>query len=395
METAQFRVTTTIKKISKLQNKVKILQGGTSAGKTFGIVAWLIDKALRSPNLRISIVSESMPHLKRGAMRDFFAIMKLTKRWDVYKWKQFEYNFSNGSYIEFFSADKSDKLRGARRDILYINEANNIPFEAYYELRIRSKEVYLCYNPVSEFWVHTELLKDNNVDILILTYRDNEALDKDTIVEIEANKKKAETSDYWRNWWRVYGEGEVGVADGLVFTDWEIIDNLPMNAKLIGGGLDFGYSNDPTAVVGVYLHDGKRYLRQFIYQKGLTNSELANLIKSKCNGLGTSYPLYCDISEPKSIAELRLCGLPLCLPCEKGNDSVMHGINLMQQNRYYTTKDSLDIIKEFRNYSFIKDKTSVGGYANVPVDAYNHGIDAIRYHEMKSLKYKGQSMKIV
>jgi phage terminase large subunit len=246
--------TTAITKIAKLNKRVKIIQGGTSAGKTFGIIPLLIDIATKSVN-EISIVAESVPHLRRGALKDFIKIMRWSNRFfeDRFNKSLLRYEFANGSYIEFFSADDSSKLRGARRDILYINECNNIEFEAYNELAIRTKKrIYLDFNPANEFWVHTELKDEPDTDFLILTYRDNEALDERIVKEIEKNRLKATTSSYWANWWRVYGEGLVGMLEGVVFTNWQLIDLIPTEARLLGYGLDFGYSNDPTSIIEVY-----------------------------------------------------------------------------------------------------------------------------------------------
>jgi len=174
-----FVYTTAIKKLRKLKKRIRIVQGGTSAGKTFGILPILIDKACKNELLEISVVSESVPHLRRGALKDFEKIMRSTNRWiDAHFNKSLlKYTFSNGSFIEFFSVDQPDKLRGARRNILYINECNNVNFEAYQQLSIRtSHEVWLDFNPTHEFWAHTELLQDKDSEHLIVTYKDNEAL---------------------------------------------------------------------------------------------------------------------------------------------------------------------------------------------------------------------------
>ena len=203
--------TTAQRKISKLKKRIRIVQGGTSSSKTFSIIPLLIDYAIFKAKTEISIVSESIPHLRRGALKDFIKIMDWL---GMYREEQFNrstlrYDFVNGSYIEFFSADQADKLRGARRDVLFINECNNITFESYHQLAIRTKRfIYLDYNPTSEFWVHKELVSDPDSEMIILTYKDNEALDKDLVKEIEKAKDKAKESSYWANWWKVYGLGE-------------------------------------------------------------------------------------------------------------------------------------------------------------------------------------------
>jgi phage terminase large subunit len=370
--------TTAINKIIALKKRVKIIQGGTSAGKTFGILPVLISKAANKPLLEISVVAESIPHLRRGALKDFLTIMKSTNRYfdERFNKSLLRYEFGNGSYIEFFSADDSSKLRGARRDILYINECNNIEFEAYNELAIRTKrEVFLDFNPANEFWVHTELKDEPDTDFLILTYKDNEALDKRIVREIEKNRLKATTSTYWANWWRVYGEGLVGMLEGVVFSNWQQIDILPPEARLLGYGLDFGYSNDETSIIEVYNYNGQRILNEVCYQTGLINSDIANKLQKNVIA-------YADSSEPKSIEEIRRTGQQI-KGVTKGADSINFGIQIMLSQKYLVTKQSTNLIKELRAYCWDKDKT--GKTLNKPQGKNDHAIDAVRYHEMETL----------
>lgn len=370
--------TTAINKILALKKRVKIIQGGTSAGKTFGILPILIDKAARTANLEISIVAESIPHLRRGALKDFLKLMRWTNRYVDASFNKslLRYEFSNGSYMEFFSADDSSKLRGARRDILYINECNNIEFEAYNELSIRTKkEVYLDFNPANEFWVHTELKDEVDTDFVILTYKDNEALDSSIINQIEKNRLKASTSSYWANWWRVYGLGEIGMLEGVVFSNWKIIDTIPSEAKLLGYGLDFGYTNDPTTIIEVYNLNGKRILNEICYQTGMVNSDIAKKLESNVIA-------YADSSEPKSIEEIKRQGKTI-KGVTKGQDSINFGIQIMQGQEYLVTSSSVNLIKELRAYCWDSDKT--GKRLNKPAGGNDHAIDAVRYHEMETL----------
>ena len=373
-----FRKTTAIKKILNLKKRIKIIQGGTSAGKTFGILPVLIDRAARTEGIEISVVAETIPHLRRGALKDFLKIMKWTGRFfeDRFNKSLLRYEFANGSVIEFFSADDSSKLRGARRDILYINECNNVTFDAYNELAIRTrKEVYLDFNPANEFWVHTELKDEPDSDFLILTYKDNEALDQSIVEQIEKNRDKAKTSSYWANWWKVYGEGQLGMLEGVVFSNWKIIDTIPKEARLLGIGLDFGYTNDPTAIVEVYAYNNQRIVNEIVYQNGLVNSEIAKRLPK-------NVIVYADSSEPKSIEEIRRLGITI-KGVTKGKDSINYGIDVMQRQEYLITNQSVDLIKELRSYIWDTDKT--GRRLNKPIDFNNHGIDALRYHEMETL----------
>ena len=373
-----FKRTTSINKILSLKKRVKIIQGGTSAGKTFGILPILIDKAIKNNNIEISVVAESIPHLRRGALKDFLKIMRWTNRYTDGNFNKslLTYQFKNGSSIEFFSADDASKLRGARRDILYINECNNVTFESYNELSIRTKkEVYLDFNPANEFWVHKELKDEEDSDFIILTYKDNEALDQSIISQIEKNRAKGLTSAYWANWWRVYGLGEIGSLDGVIFSNWKEIDNIPDEAVLVGLGMDFGYTNDPTSIIEVYKWNGKRILNEICYKQGMLNSDIVKVLPN-------NVIIYADSAEPKSIDEIKRFG-KLIKGVTKGKDSILYGIDVMQGQEYLVTKSSVNLIKELRSYCW--DTNRSGERLNKPIDNYNHAIDAIRYHEMESI----------
>jgi phage terminase large subunit len=370
--------TTAAKKINALKKRIKIIQGGTSASKTFSTLFILINKAMFYDNLEISVVAESIPHLRRGAVRDFEKIMKWGRRYTQTSFNKslLKYQFQNGSFIEFFSADDASKLRGARRDILYINECNNVSFDAYNELSIRTKkEIYLDFNPSNEFWVHNELKGEDDTDFIILTYKDNEALDDGIVQQIEKNRLKAKTSTYWRNWWLVYGEGKIGQLQGAVFSNYKIIDTIPSEARLIGLGMDFGYTNDPTSIIEVYKLNETRILNEVTYQTGLLNSDIAKLLPK-------NVPVYADSAEPKSIRTIQLAGITI-KGVTKGKDSINYGIDVMQREDYLVTSQSTNLIKELRSYCWDTDKT--GKRLNKPIDNFNHAIDAVRYHEMETL----------
>lgn len=363
-----YQLTTATQKLLNLRKRIKGISGGTSAGKTISILQILIDKAQsdKSPTLT-SITSESMPHLKRGAMRDFLSIMQEHNYFKDAAWNKsdFTYTFETGSKIEFFSLDMPHKVRGPRRDRLFINEANNIPLETFDQLEVRTRqEIWLDWNPVAEFWWYTDVQPTRDVDFIILTYKDNEGLDKSIVESIESRMGN-------KNWWQVYGLGQLGEAEGRIFTGWQIIDDIPHEARLERYGLDFGYSNDPTASDGIYKYNGGLIIDEVIHQKGMLNSEIANVYKNIPHAL-----VIADSAEPKSIDEIKTYGITI-IPSQKGQGSVLQGIQAVQNQRISVTKRSVNTIKEYRNYLWQTDKD--GKIINEPVDFMNHHMDDIRY----------------
>ncbi len=359
--------TTATIKIAQLTKRIRGVAGGTSASKTISILIWLISYAIETKGQLISVVSESFPHLKRGAIRDFIDIMESHNYWRDNLWNKTDYiyTFPNGSKIEFFSADQPGKVRGPRRDVLFVNEANNIPYETYTQLEVRTKKIiWLDWNPVSEFWWYTEILPTQKVDFITLTYKDNEALEPSIIEAIEARKAN-------KNWYLVYGLGQLGEVEGKIYRDWQIIDDIPHEARLERYGVDFGYSNDPTAIVAVYKHNGGLILDEITYQKGLLNSQIADILKNQPQSL-----VVADSAEPKSIDELKSYGVTI-LPSTKGQGSVLQGIQKVQDQRVSVTKRSLNILKEYRNYLWQTDKD--GKIINTPEPGFDHSLDAARY----------------
>lgn len=361
--------TTAYQKIKETRKRIRIIQGGTAAGKTVAILMYLITKALtdKEPSLT-SVVSESFPHLKRGVIRDFLNIMQAQDGYEDSRWNKTDYIYElpSGSKIEFFSADQPGKVRGPRRDRLFINEANNVPFETYEQLEIRTKDIiFLDYNPISEFWVHTELInKRDDIEFMVLTYRDNEALDENIIRTIETRKGRA-------GWWKVFGEGLVGEAENKIYTGWQIIDEIPFGARLERYGLDFGYSNDPTAIVAVYYFNGGYILDERLYRLGMSNREIAETIRVYPSALTIA-----DSAEPKSIDEIRGFGINIT-GAEKGKDSVRNGIARIQDQIISVTKQSVNLIKEYRNYLWMTDKN--GKILNEPEKGNDDCLDAARY----------------
>jgi phage terminase large subunit len=374
------QTTTAQSKIANLRKRVRIVRGGTSSSKTFSIIPMLITYAVQNAKCEISVVSETIPHLRRGAIRDFLKIMDMVGMFDPNKWNKssLTYTFSNDSYIEFFSADQPQKLRGARRDVLFVNECNNIDWESYYQLSIRTRKfIYLDYNPVREFWVDSELIGDPDAEMIVLTYKDNEALDPAIVNEIEKARVKGETSNYWRNWFLVYGLGQIGNLQGVIFSNWQTIDTIPEDARLLGIGVDFGYTNDPTAIVAVYEYNGQRIIDEVAYRTGMLNSDIAK-------ALPNFVPVYADSAEPKSIDEIKRYGIRI-KGVTKGKDSINYGIQIMQSQSYLVTSTSTNLIKELRNYCW--DTDSQGKTTNIPTGVH-HGLDATRYFEMMALGIK-------
>jgi phage terminase large subunit len=365
-----YRETTATRKITKLSRRIRAIPGGTSASKTISILLYLIARAQSDKSITLtSIVAESFPHLRRGAMRDFLSILKEHNYFKDARWDKTNstYTFETGSMIEFFSVDQPEKVRGARRDRLFINEANNIPFSAFEELEVRTKEfILLDWNPVSEFWYYLDVKgKRDDVEELTLTYKDNEALDPEIVKSIEARKNRP-------GWFNVYGLGQLGEVEGRIFTGWQIMDEVPHEARLERYGLDFGYTNDPTALVAIYYYNGGYILDELTYQKGLSNKQIADIILAQPRKALT----IADSAEPKSIDEIRSYGISI-QPTTKGPGSVVQRIQMAQDQQISVTKRSINILQEYRNYLWEVDKE--GRTLNVPEHTWSHSMDAFTY----------------
>lgn len=379
----QYAETSALRKIANLDRKIRGVQGGTSAGKTIAILLYLIAMAQTDKSKTLtSVVAESIPHLKRGALRDFKNIMQAHHYWKDELWNATDsiYTFETGSQIEFFSTDNGDKLRGGRRDRCFMNEANNCTLDAFDQLEVRTREfIILDWNPTNEFYFYTDILNNrpDDVDHIILTYRDNEALSQEIIDSIESRRNRT-------NWWKVYGEGQLGEVDGKIYTDWQELEEIPHGARRIGRGLDFGYSNDPSACLDVYEWNGGYILDEYFYRKGMSNKEIADLLK--VNDIFT----VADSAEPKSIDEIKMFGVTI-VPSEKGPGSVNQGIALLQAQRIWVTKRSLNILREYRNYLWERDKD--GKILNKPESGFDHILDAARYFLQRQLKNRPDDIK--
>lgn len=364
-----FQETTALHKISALRKRIRVVPGGTSASKTISILMWLIDYAQCHDNELISVVSASYPHLKRGAIRDFMNIMTDRGYFVDADWNKTEstYTFETGSKIEFFSADQPGKVRGPRRDILFINEANNVPYETYDQLEVRTKKIiWIDYNPTNEFWVYDQVLGSNECDFLTLTYKDNEGLDENIIKSIESRKDN-------KSWWQVYGLGQLGEVEGKIYTGWKLDVDLPHEARLVSRGLDFGYSNDPAAIIDIYLYNGGYILDEQLYKIGMNNRQIADFINNLPEPMTM---VVADSAEPKSIDELREYGVSV-IGANKGPGSVNQGIQWVQAQQVSITKRSLNLKKAYQNYMWMTDKE--GNILNKPDHFMSDTLDAVRY----------------
>ena len=358
-------------------------KGGTRSTKTWSLLQLMLIIAT-SQKVLISIVSESMPHLRKGAMRDMERILDNAK---LVEDKHYQRNrtentltFPNGGMVEFFSVDSYTKVHGAQRDYLFINECNNIEWEIYRQLAIRtSKVVFLDWNPRSAFW-WDERLEGRGDSILIKsTYLDNPFLSASQIAEIESNKGD-------ENWWRVYGLGENGSVEGLVYSRYRIVQSMPSTGKMRFYCIDFGFTNDPTAILRVTLQGGELWIEELAYQVGMLNKDIAEVLVN--SGATRLDNIVADSAEPKSIAEINaISGLNI-KATTKGQGSIVAGIGAVQAYQLNVMSDALGLIEELRNYSWKKDIN--GNYLNIPVDKYNHALDALRYGVTTYLMAKRQ-----
>jgi len=361
------------------------LEGGTAASKTWSVLQYLaiIGLQVKSP-LLISIVSESIPHIKRGCLRDFQKILGSAFRIDRFNRTDLVYSFDHVK-IEFFSADDPSKQRGARRDILFLNEVNNIPYDAFRELDARTRLCTIAdWNPVSEFWFHEQGLKDSPDSAYIhATYKD--ALN---VTPAEIVKNILEMGKRDPNWANVYLEGKLGKIEGLVYPYFEQENELPKGDYFYG--LDFGFSTDATALVRNVIIGDELHSEELIYEKGLTNDMIATRMEEL--GIRRGYDeIFADAAEPKSIEEIHRYGFNI-KPCPKGSGSVEYGHQKVRQYKHYWVKDSLNGIKEQRNFRYIPDKN--GKLTEKTTHNFSHLMDARRYAIMGKSEHRGYSFDI-
>ena len=352
-------------------NRYAVLYGGSSSSKTISILQYLVIYALKFPKRRIRITSESIPVMKKSVIRDLKDVV-LGDAWVEKNFNKGEliYTFPNGSFIEFVPGDEPSRFKGPRYHISYFDEINHIKEEIYDQADIRtSYRVISSFNPASEFW-----LKDRfdlpNYFVHHSTVNDNSFAPKSVV---EALKSKASTNE---NFYRVYFLGEWGSLEGLIFEEnvnWSLIDSLQPKWDERVIAVDFGFTNDPTSILDIRFNNGELYIKEVAYDTGMLNSDIADYIKRTC----PNCEVVCDSAEPKSIEELKLLGIN-AKKAFKGKGSILNGINIVKEFKINVTKSSVNTIKEFRNYSWDKDKLT-GKLLNKPIDEYNHSMDALRY----------------
>lgn len=364
-------ITTATKKLLALKKRMKAVCGGTSASKTVSIIFILIDKAQSNKNLKIEVVSESFPHLEGGAIADFKKIMIERGYWkdDLWNGTKHFYTFETGSVMQFTSVDNIGKAHGPRRDILFINEGQYLAWDIVLQLIQRtSGDIWIDWNPTTEFWYYTEIQGKIEHDFITLTYLDNEGCPQSVREFIESRKGN-------KAWWRVYGDGQLGEVEGKIYRDWKIIEEIPHEARLWRRGLDFGYSVDPTVIVAIYEYNGGYIIDEELYQKGFSNKSIADFLLNQ--------PEQCvviaDSAEPKSIDEIASFGVNIT-GAQKGPGSVAQGIQFVQGQKISITAKSLKTILAYRNYLWDMDKN--GKNLGIPDDSiheWSNPMDSIRY----------------
>jgi len=364
-------------------------QGGTSSGKTYAIIQVLVMKAATIPDLIITVVGQDIPNLRVGAYRDAQTIIYgdafFTQELNDHNKSNRVFTFKSGSKIEFNSYNDEIDARSGKRTHSFFNEANGIDYGIFEQISMRTtQQTIIDFNPSASFWAHDKLQSRDDVDWFVSTYRDNYFIQpsiKKKILSYEPTPEniKAGTANQYR--WQVYGLGEVGRLEGLVFPNFETTNEWPDNYKWRCYGLDWGYTNDPTALVEIRYNGGALYWKEHIYKRQLTNQYISRLIKELC----VTDEIVADSAEPKSIAELRNTGVWV-KPAKKGKDSVMFGIQLLQDYPIKIHAQSKNLIEEFSSYTWAKDRS--GQPTNKPIDDFNHGIDAGRYAIMDRMKKK-------
>lgn len=352
------------------------LQGSSRSSKTYNTLIWLVIYCLTHLHTRLSIVRATLPAIKGSVYVDFKEILLRLGVWNDKAMNKSEmvYTFSNGSWVEFFSTDNEQKLRGRKRDILFVNEANELSFIEWQQLKMRTtKYTILDYNPSfsDEHWI-CQVNADKRTYHFISTYKDNPFLEQSIIDEIESLKYKNHSL------WQVYGLGMQAIVEGLIFRDVEYVDEIPPYVRKRWRGMDFGFTNDPTAIVTVGADGDNLYIDEVAYATQMLSSDIIRTLKAQDEQL----EVIAESADPRLIQEIYRAGINIH-PVKKFQGSVDAGIQKMLQYKLHITKRSANIIKEQKNYTYRQDKE--GKWLNEPIDAYNHAMDAVRYVVMQKL----------
>jgi phage terminase large subunit len=359
---------------------VVVNQGGTGAGKTYAIGQVLFCIACQKEKQVITVVGQDIPNLKAGVLRDAQNIYSNSEHFSLmvksYNKTDRVFEFHNGTLIEFRSYADAQDAKSGKRDYLFINEANGINWDIYTELAIRTRErIFIDYNPNYSFWVHEKLIGQSGVQLIISDHRHNPFLTAVEHDKIEALK----LDDH--ELWKVYARGLTGKITGLVFDEWFICEAIPEGAKHLAAGLDFGFTNDETGCIEVYMQNGELWVDELLYQTGLTNTDIAKKLSEA--GLNKNIELIADSAEPKSIEELRRLGWNI-KGAKKGPDSVKNSIDILRRYKINVTRRSVNLRKELGRYKWKVDRS--GKPINEPVDTWNHLIDPLRYIALAKLK---------
>ena len=361
---------------------VVVNQGGTGSGKTYAILQVLFCIACQISKQFITIAGQDIPNLKAGALRDACAICEGSQHFSAmlksYNRSDRVFEFKNGTIMEFKSYDDAQDAKSGKRDFLFVNEANGIPWNVYFELALRTRtRVFIDYNPNNNFWVHEKVIGQKNTQLIISDHRHNPYMATGLREKIEALKDQ----DY--ELWKVYARGLTGKITGLVFNNWHICEDIPTGARRLAAGLDFGYTNDQTGCIEVYRQNGELWVDELLYETGLTNSDISFKLKSA--GLSKNTELIADSAEPKSIEELQHLGWNI-KGAQKGPDSIQNSIDILKRYKINVTRRSVNLRKELDRYKWKTDRS--GKTVNEPVDSWNHLIDPLRYIALNKLNIK-------
>ena len=394
----QFPCTDLLRQTAESKAKVIVHRGGSSSSKTYSILQYWLGKLYSEKQVLISVVRATTPALKKSILRDWTKILSTYELWEDFHYNRTAQTFTNlrtGSQVEFFALDDEQKARGPRRDYLQVNEANEITWEGFRQLQMRTaKQTIIDFNPSSSHtWIKSKIeeeraANEGDVDVIVSNYTSNTFLSPIQVKEIESQIPKYDDKGNLiagdEQFWKVFGLGEYGQVHGQIYTNWSVCPKIPEHANLIGYGLDFGYTNDPTAIVSVHKADGELWLKELVYETRLTNQDISERMKEA--GLINREWLIADSAEPKSIDEIKRLGWPMIKGAKKGTDSIKNGIDVLRRWKLNITADSKNLLKEINVYRWAEDKE--GNTLNKPVPGNDHAMDAMRYVALNLIAHK-------